>query len=274
MNKYKIGICGIGFVGSSMMNSFIEHKMILNENLFCYDKYKNIGSFEDLLNSDILFLALPTQFKTEDATYDLEPLRETLSNLNNYKGVIVLKSTLLPKTTNSLSIEYGLDLIHNPEFLTARTAFEDFHNQKHIVLGNSDNCLYEKIEQIYEFYNAYYPTAKISLCRSDESESMKLFANSFYAVKIQFFNELYLLCKKNNIEYDNVKDLMIENGWINKMHTDVPGPDGLLSYGGLCFPKDTNALLNFMKDSDVEHKVLESVVNERNNMRNDNDNVI
>ena len=40
---------------------------------------------------------------------------------------------------------------------------------------------------------------------------------------------------------------MLKNGWINPMHTTVPGPDGQLSYGGFCFPKDTNALLQFMK---------------------------
>ena len=57
------------------------------------------------------------------------------------------------------------------------------------------------------------------------------------------------------------------------MHTTVPGPDGKLSYGGYCFPKDTNALLQFMKNKNTPHKVLNSVVEERNEIRDDHTNV-
>lgn len=74
-------------------------------------------------------------------------------------------------------------------------------------------------------------------------------------------------------DYNVVKDLMLKNKWINPMHTDVPGPDGKLSYGGYCFPKDTNALLNHMKRVNTPYKVLEATVKERNIMRNDNVNV-
>ena len=56
------------------------------------------------------------------------------------------------------------------------------------------------------------------------------------------------------------------------MHTTVPGPDGQLSYGGYCFPKDTNALLHHMEDEDVPHGILEACINERNKMREDHDN--
>ena len=102
---------------------------------------------------------------------------------------------------------------------------------------------------------------------------MKSFVNCFYSVKIQFFNELYLLCEKMGCDYNNVKNLMLKNKWINPMHTDVPGPDGKLSYGGYCFPKDTNALAEHMKRENVTCKVLEATIAERNEMRDDNVNV-
>jgi len=105
------------------------------------------------------------------------------------------------------------------------------------------------------------------VCTSTESESMKIFLNCFYSVKIQFFNELFLLCNNNGTDYNIVKNLMLKNGWINPMHTNVPGNDGQLSYGGFCFPKDTNALLSYMKKNDVAHKVLEATIDERNIMR-------
>ncbi len=97
---------------------------------------------------------------------------------------------------------------------------------------------------------------------------MKIYLNCFYSVKIQFFNELYLLCQKTGTNYENVLDLMLKNNWINPMHTKVPGTDGLLSYGGNCFPKDNNALLQFMKSMDSPCQVLEATINERNIMRN------
>jgi UDP-glucose 6-dehydrogenase len=54
----------------------------------------------------------------------------------------------------------------------------------------------------------------------------------------------------------------------------VPGPDGELSYGGMCFPKDTLALLYFLKNNNVQHSVVEATINERNTMRNDNINIL
>jgi len=75
-----------------------------------------------------------------------------------------------------------------------------------------------------------------------------------------------------DICYNNVKDLMIGNKWIHPMHTLVPGTDGQLSYGGYCFPKDTNALNELMIKYDSPNMVLNAAIEERNTMREDNDN--
>ena len=264
-----ISIIGLGFVGGSMLKSF----KIKGFQVKGYDKFKESDSFRDCLNSEIMFLALPTIFSEETNTYDKEPMHETCKKLveNNYKGLVVIKSTVEPETTKKFSKLYNLKFIHNPEFLTAATAFEDFHNQKHIVLGKGPNV--DNIDELVKFYKKGYPDAEISICTSTESESMKSFVNCFYAVKVQFFNELFLLCKSIDCDYDTVKDLMLKNKWINPMHTNVPGPDGKLSYGGYCFPKDTNALLQFMKTKNTNHKVLSAVIEERNEMRSDNVNV-
>ena len=149
--------------------------------------------------------------------------------------------------------------------MTARTAFEDFHNQRHIVIGCSRDL--SQCPELVTFYSLYYPDAIISICMSIESESMKMFCNSFYASKIMLFNEYYLLCQKNNSNFNTIKDLMLENNWINPMHTNIPGPDGLLGYGGACFPKDTKALLNYMKEKNTNYNVLESVINSCDNIR-------
>jgi UDPglucose 6-dehydrogenase len=270
----KISVIGLGFVGSAMFESFTQMGV---SNLAGYDKYKNIGSIEECIDSSIIFMALPTQYNESASSYDKSSILEVLSQLSNlnFDGLIVIKSTVEPKTTMDLSERFkNLALLHNPEFLTERTALFDFNNQSHIVLGFGPNCKNKHREDIINFYKKYYPLALISQCTSDESESMKIFANSFYAVKVQFFNELYVLCKSIGINYTVVKDLMLKNNWINPMHTNVPGPDGKLSYGGSCFPKDTNALLKVMQKHGTSHKVLEATILERDEMRNDNTNVI
>jgi UDPglucose 6-dehydrogenase len=273
----KISIIGLGFVGDSMLKSF-NIKNNCNYVVYGYDKYKNggIGNIKDCVDSDIIFLALPTEYNHVLGEYDKRPIYSVLDELrtHNYNKCVVIKSTIEPKTTEKIQEEfYEMNIVHNPEFLTARTAFEDFHNQQHIVFGKSKKCSNESILQLCEFYGNLYPNAEISICESVESESMKIFCNSFYAVKIQFFNELYLLSKKINGNYDTIVKLMLKNNWINPMHTNVPGPDGNLSYGGLCFPKDTNALLQCMIKHDSNHNVLKSCIEERNEMRKDNDNI-
>jgi nucleotide sugar dehydrogenase len=267
----KISIIGLGFVGSSMFKSFRLKGYSVNG----YDKFKKSDKFENCLFSDIMFLALPTIFNEKTNCYDKNPIYETCELLikEKYQGLVVIKSTVEPETTANLSKRYNLKFIHNPEFLTAATAFDDFHNQKHIVLGKGLNTNDSDIKILYDFYKEGYSEAAISICSSTESESMKIFLNCFYATKVQFFNEIYLLCKSMECDYDIVKELMLKNNWINPMHTTVPGPDGKLSYGGYCFPKDTNALLQFMKNKKSPYKVLNSVIEERNEMRKDNINI-
>ena len=266
MSYKNIGVIGLGFVGGAILESF----KLKNIDVIGYDKYKK-GGLEyliDILCCEIVFLCLPTLFSDETQTYDKTAIYEVCNDLDQweYKGIVVLKSTVEPETTNRLSEKYKkLKIIHNPEFLTARTAFEDFHNQTHIVIGYGPNV--KDDGELTQFYSKYYPKAEISVCSAIESECMKIFCNSFYASKIMLFNEYYLLCKKNGSDFNKIKSIMFKNKWINPMHTDIPGPDGLLGYGGACFPKDTKALLSYMKEQNTPCKVLENVVEECEQVR-------
>lgn len=276
-NNIKTCIYGLGFVGNSMFESFKNKGMVENVNLFSYDKYKNggIGYISDGLKSDIIFMALPTMYDEESGCYDKSAIYTCCEYLftNNYTGLIVIKSTVEPETTNNLATKYpSLSFVHNPEFLTARTAYEDFHTQSHIVIGKANNCDESKAELLKSFYSKYYPNAEISMCNALESESMKIFCNTFYSIKVQFFTELYLLTKSNDSDYNKIVQMMLKNNWINPMHTQVPGPDGLISYGGLCFPKDTNALNKYMIRQKTPNEVLKACIDERDKMRDDHDN--
>lgn len=264
-------IIGCGFVGGAMVKCF---QMMGVNPLGKYDKYKDggIGSLEECMQCPIIFLCLPTLYDHDAREYNKSAIVDTLHNLHNhqYKGIVVIKSTVEPGTTDAMSRRFPrLSIMHNPEFLSAATAFDDFKNQDHIVIGQGVNCNNDQLQYLHDFYRRYFKEAEISICRSLESESMKSFVNTFYSVKIQFFNELYLLCNKQGANFNIVKELMIKNKWINPMHTAVPGHDGKLSYGGACFPKDTNALLQCMKKHNIPHSVLEGCVRERNDLRND-----
>ncbi len=258
----KIGIIGIGFVGNAIKQCFEKKKI----KVICYDKFKKYDKFHNILITDLIFLCLPTPYCNKNKCFDTNAIVEVCKLLStfNYNGIVIIKSTIETSSTNILSNKFNnLQLIHNPEFLSAKTAVEDFENQKHIVIGKSDNFSIRSLKKIYKFYNDYFPNADISICSSNESETMKLFLNSFYSVKIQFFNELYDFALKNRLNFEKIRELMLKNNWINPMHTQVPGSDGKLSYGGACFPKDTKALLSLMKNSNCYYNVLEATINEQ-----------
>ena len=263
----KIAIIGLGFVGNSMFNVLSKKTDVIG-----YDKYKNIGNIEECLESDIVFLALPTTYNDRLGEYDKMAILETCDYLlkQQYNGTVVIKSTVEPETTNKLSTIYKeLHFVHNPEFLTARTAEKDFENQQHIVLGRGYGCSEKNYQLLIDFYKEHFPNAEISQCNAFESESMKIYCNSFYAVKVQFFTELYLLCEKNKSDFNIISSMMLKNNWINPMHTKIPGPDGSISYGGLCFPKDTNALNKYMTKYNSDNMILDACIKERNKMRDD-----
>jgi len=296
LQTYSIGIIGIGVLGTAIKETFETFKSNIISNIICYDKYKKIGNgIIDTSICDIIFICLPTEYDNDKKEYDKSEIYNVFEELSRYKykGFIILKSTVEPKTTLHLSFIFNnLNIIHSPEFLSARTAMEDFKNQKHIVLGfvgynninsnsninsikdnikdnvnNDISNLIEIIKYLKTFFTIFFPLANISICSSTESESMKIFCNSFYATKIQYFTETKLLCDKLEIDYNNVKDLILLNGWINPMHTQVPGHDGELSFGGKCFPKDIKALNEFCKKLDVPNKVLEAVIQENKELR-------
>lgn len=266
---YKVGIIGLGFVGGSILKSF-EIKKI---NVTGYDKFKDggINTFDDVKDANVVFLALPTLYSEELQEYDKSALHEICAELRDaaFKGIVVIKSTVEPGTTEIFAKLYNLSLVHNPEFLTARTAFIDFHNQSHIVLGKTSVSTDAQIDQLEAFYRVHWTDAEYSRGTSTETETMKIACNTFYAVKVQFFNELYFIAQKDGSDYVTVRNMMLKNKWINPMHTDVPGPDGQFSYGGACLPKDSSALMHHMRRNQSINGVVKGCVEERNEMRKD-----
>lgn len=270
-NFPKVGVCGLGVVGSAILKSF--NKRLTTENYspiqFSFDLYKNKNTFSSMLSADILFICLPTEISTETNSYNLEAIFSTMKELekNNFSGLVVLKSTVVPGTCKKLCETFPrLCIVYNPEFLSVKTSIFDFENQKQIIIGGTDEKAKQKLKKFFIQFGYGFEN-NISLCSFEEAECTKIFCNSFYACKVQIFTEFYKICERLSVPYEQVREMMLKNEWIHPMHTSVPGPDGNISFGGMCLPKDSQALLTFMKDLDSPSKVLQSVLEERNEMR-------
>ena len=128
-----IGVVGYGVVGAAVGESLKE----LGHEVSPHDITMDT-QLSDVLGSALCFLCVPTP-KNEKGECDTTIVEEVIENLDHedYPGIICIKSTVEPESTNKLAAKFsGLTFIHNPEFLTARTAFEDFHSQKQVFLGS------------------------------------------------------------------------------------------------------------------------------------------
>lgn len=268
----KLGVVGVGVVGGAVYKYF-ESQSHTHTNVVGYDKYRDeFSNFDALLDCDALFLCLPTLYKHELKEYDKSAIHDVCQRLTRakYNGLVVIKSTVEPGTTEYLSKFYaGLDFCHNPEFLTARTAYDDFANQTHVVLGKPSKTDDVKFDRLSRLLRACWPKADYSTGSSTDTECMKIFCNSFYAQKVSIFNEFYQVCQHNKLDYNHVLEMMLKNGWINPMHTKVPGPDGRLGYGGMCLIKDSSALYQYMLREGIDCKMIEASVVENAQIRTD-----
>lgn len=243
-----IGIFGMGTVGTAVYNGFKDKHTIF--------RYDINGQYEDakttVESSDVIFICVPTP--TADGKQDISCVTnviETINELSTTGKEIIIKSTVLPGTTRGFAQLFKADtFIFNPEFLTARTANEDFINQKQIVLGG------EAYSLVFQLYKETFPGVSIQTVSWETAELLKYTCNTFYATKVAFANTIYNACQEVGVEYNKVKELFIANGWVAPTHLDVPGPDGNTGYNGACLPKDTQAFVRWGED----HQLIMSVL--------------
>jgi len=249
----RIGIVGQGYVGTAVKTVFEKHyetnTFDLNGDCTCRD-------MEELIDtSDIIFVCVPTPMK-KDGSCDTSIVDSVVHELNGLaitrqdaNRIIAIKSTVPPGTTNRLNKECKyISVIFNPEFLTEANFIEDFKNQKRIIIGGERPST-TKLRQVYSLA---FPDAKIVKTGSITAEMVKYFTNTFLATKVSFANEMKMICDELNIDYDKVVEYSTYDERLGKSHWAVPGPDGKNGFGGSCFPKDINALLDLANKLKVE----------------------
>tara|TARA_R100000458_G_C8277791_1_gene253503 strand:+ start:3478 stop:4320 length:843 start_codon:yes stop_codon:yes gene_type:complete len=261
-----IGVIGNGYVGNAVAEGLRDFADVR-----IYDIDPNISThgYNDTVFSEFVFVCLPTPMTdAEGGKCNLSILENFFSELPTIcEGIFIIKSTVPIGTTDKLVERYPhLKIIHNPEFLTANNSHADFVNAERHVLGGKE----EWVEPVVGFYSVTHPHTEIVTMKSIESECVKYFANSFLATKVMVFNEMKVLCESlSNVNYDKVIDGVCTDSRIGWSHVDVPGPDGNYGFGGSCFPKDINSLINTMEENGMNPLVLKSVWEQNKNYRVD-----
>ena len=254
-------------VGGAVQRYF-EKKQGLK--IFLYDKGKKIGSPEEVNKAEIVFVCVPTPYLKNGGGFDLSYVEETLSWLEcdpsspeapEGRGkVVVIKSTVLPGTTEMLQKKYPQHkILMNPEFLTEETSDQDMLYPDRQIIGytkKSHNLAGDVIQLL--------PLAPFErILPATEAEIVKYFGNTWFSIKVSFANQMYDLCQKLGVDYDRMVEAAAADKRIGRTHLNI-FHKGYRGYGGKCLPKDIKALIQLADSKGVDlklHKVAEEINN-------------
>jgi len=216
---------------------------------------------EGIQDAEIIFLALPTppgEDGSADLRYILGVAEELGKLLTDYK-VIVDKSTVPVGTADKVramiakNATVDFDVVSNPEFLREGFAVDDFMKPDRVVIGTSSVRAEKEMEQLYKpFVRQGNP---IIFMDEKSAELTKYAANSFLATKITFMNEIANFCEIVGADVDKVRIGIGSDDRIGKRFL-FPG----IGYGGSCFPKDVQALVNSGNENGFSFEILKAVM--------------
>ena len=279
----KITIVGIGYVGLSLAvllstkHSVVaidtDNKKIsmINNKEFGYlnkDKLNLIATSNKekaYSNSDLVILALPTNFNNETCALDTSIIELVLKDINQYNksATIVIKSTVNIGFSKYIASVYPqMHFFFSPEFLKENSAIQDSFYPSRIVVGyvnKIDKAMANSIANL--FLNCAEKECEILITGSAEAESIKLFSNTYLAMRISYFNELDTFAELNNL---NTKDIIKGVCLDSRIGDFYNNPS--FGYGGYCLPKDTKQLKSTYKNA--PENLISSIV-ESNNTRNE-----
>lgn len=226
----RIFFCGQGFVGKPLAD-YLEskgHEVIRYALEEPYLDNKDRGK-----GCDVSFICLPTP-TTSQGFFD-EIVRSVIPLCSK---TVVIKSTLLPGTTETLQEKYPRHIIlHSPEFLREKFAKEDTENPERNIVGITTPRHAEIAKEVL----AILPKAKYeAVIPAKEAEMIKYAGNGFLTLKALYANLIYDICQQEDIDYEQVRLWLGRDGRIGTSHLNIK-EDGR-GAGGRCFVKDTEAL--------------------------------
>lgn len=261
MKKLNLAIVGHGFVGTAVDYGFPDSNCIKT---IIDPRYGT--SVSDLKNKkiDVSFVCVPTPMSLDasvDASILINAVRELILHTD---GLIVVKSTVIPSIVSELA-ELSERLIYNPEFLTEKSANEDFVNPVMHVFGGGSKAT-KQLEQIYEKYSACKP-CPVHHMSAVEASFVKYGMNTFLSTKVLFFNQFFDLVEHANANYNLIRSAIGTDPRIGHSHTMVPGHDERRGFGGSCFIKDSAAFIMYAKEQGLDFTLLEETMKRNQDYR-------
>ncbi len=247
MAKPKVGVVGGGVVGGATQRLCGPDTVIYDP---YHPEYKNN---KDAINTcDVVFVSVPTPM-AEDGHCDTSIVEEVVGWIE--AGLIIIRSTVAPGTTDRLREQTGKHIIFQPEYLgeTVAHIFGSMAEREFVVLGGTP----EDVSKAADFYKHYYNSyVRMYFSDAKTAEVCKYMENAFYAVKVTFVNEWYDIAKAHGVDFNELRELWLADTRISRDHTFVyPENRG---FSGKCLPKDCNAIVYSSRQRDYEPRFMDA----------------